>query len=72
MARIDSYCTKAIDFAKTINPDIKIDNGINWIWAYGFKSNDDGEKFDNFCTSNGCETRGVYHNQDGTCDVRFR
>jgi hypothetical protein len=72
MAHIDSCCTKAIEFAKTINPDIKIDNGINWIWAYGFKSYEDADKFDQYCTSNGCETRGVYTNQDKTADVRFR
>ena len=73
MAYIDTSCTKAIEFAKSINPDIKIDNGINWIWAYGFKSSEDATKFDDYCCSNGCETRGVYNNNsDGTADVRFR
>jgi hypothetical protein len=72
MAYIDSSCTKAIEFAKSINPEIKISNGINWIWAYGFKTREDASKFDDFCTSNGCETRGVYGNSNGTADVRFR
>lgn len=35
---IDKYCDNAIEFAKTIEPDIKISWGINWIWAYGFKT----------------------------------
>lgn len=69
---IDKYCDNAIEFAKTIEPDIKISWGINWIWAYGFKTSEDATKFDNYCTSNGCETRGVYNNNDGTADVRFR
>ncbi len=72
MAIIDLYCEKAIDFAKTLNPDIKIDSGINWIWASGFNTNEEAEKFDNFCTSNGCETRGVYQRDENTFDVRFR
>jgi hypothetical protein len=42
---IDSSCVKAIEFAKTLNSDIKIENGINWIWAYGFKSREDAKKF---------------------------
>ena len=72
MAVIDIHCAKAIEFAKTINPDIKISNGCNWIWAFSFKTREDAKKFDDFCESNGCETRGVYGNQDGTADVRFR
>ena len=68
MAHINNACTKAIEFAKSINPEIQISNGINWIWAYGFKSMEDAKKFDDYCCSNGCETRGVYGNQD----VRFR
>ncbi len=73
MAYIDTHCTKAIEFAKSINPNIKIDNGINWIWAYGFTSKEDATKFDDYCTSNGCETRGVYSGStQGTYDVRFR
>lgn len=72
MAIIDSYCEKAIEFAEILNPDIKISYGINWIWAYGFKTNEDAQKFDDFCTSNGCETRGVYNGHDNTYDVRFR
>lgn len=72
MAHIDTSCINAIEFAKSINPDIKIDNGCNWIWAYGFKSREDAKLFDDYCCSNGCETRGVYGNQNGTADVRFR
>lgn len=73
MAYIDKSCTQAIEFAKLINPTIKIDNGINWIWAYGFISKEDATKFDDYCTSNGCETRGVYSGSiPGTYDVRFR
>lgn len=29
MAHIDTSCNKAIEFAKSLNPDIKIENGIN-------------------------------------------
>ena len=72
MAHIDSSCVKAIEFAKTLNPEIQIDNGINWIWAYGFTSKQDAESFDKFCCSNNCETRGVYSGSNGTYDVRFR
>jgi hypothetical protein len=73
MAYIDSSCVKAIEFAKTLNPNIIIENGINWIWAYGFKSNEDAKKFDNYCVNNNCETRGVYSGSTkGTYDVRFR
>lgn len=72
MACIDVHCDKAIEFAKSINSDIKISNGCNWIWASGFKSREDAKRFDDFCCSNGCETRGVYGNVDGTADVRFR
>ena len=73
MAVIDSSCVKAIEFAKTLNPDIKIDNGINWIWAYGFTSIENAKKFNKFCCNNNCETRGVYSGSvKGTYDVRFR
>jgi hypothetical protein len=73
MAYIDSSCVKAIEFAKTLNPNIKIDNGINWIWAYGFTSNEDANKFNKYCENNNCETRGVYSGSvKGTYDVRFR
>lgn len=73
MAIIDKSCVKAIEFAKTLNSDIKIDNGINWIWAYGFKSKEDATQFNNYCENNGCETRGVYNGSvKGTYDVRFR
>jgi len=72
MAIIDIHCQQAIEFAKTINPDIIIENGINWIWAMGFKSHEDAKKFDEYCISNGCETRGVYDGGNGTADVRFR
>ena len=73
MAIIDKSCVKAIEFAKTLNPDIRIDNGINWIWAYGFESKEDATKFDNFCNNNNCETRGIYSGSlKGTYDVRFR
>lgn len=73
MAYIDSSCVKAIEFAKTLNPEIKIDNGINWIWAYGFTSKKDAHEFDIFCCNNNCETRGVYKGSvEGTYDVRFR
>ena len=73
MANIDSFCVKAIAFAKTLNPTINIENGINWIWAYGFTSKEDAEKFDNYCDNNGRETRGVYSGSvKGTFDVRFR
>ena len=73
MAYIDSSCVKAIEFAKTLNPEIKIENGINWIWAYSFKSKEDAEKFNNFCCNNNCETRGIYSGSiKGTFDVRFR
>lgn len=73
MAIIDSSCAKAIEFAKALNSDIKIDNGINWIWAYGFTSREDAEQFNNYCNSNGCETRGVYTGSVvKTYDVRFR
>lgn len=72
MAIVDEHCKKAIEFAKELNPEIKIDNGINWIWAYGFKTIEDAKKFDSFCCSNGCETRGVYGGLGKTYDVRFR
>ena len=73
MAIIDKSCVKAIEFAKTLNPNIKIDNGINWIWAYGFTSKENAQQFDNYCNSNNCETRGVYSGSiKGTYDVRFR
>jgi len=73
MAIIDKSCVKAIEFAKTLNSDIKIENGINWIWAYGFKSREDAKKFDDYCNNNNCETRGVYSGSlKGTYDVRFR
>ena len=72
MAFVDSSCVKAIEFAKTLNPNITIDNGINWIWAYGFTSYVDAEKFNAFCCDNNCETRGVYPSNKGTYDVRFR
>ena len=73
MAYIDSSCIKAIEFAKTLNPNIKIDNGINWIWAFGFTSKEKAEEFDKFCCNNGCETRGVYSGDKiETYDVRFR
>ena len=29
MAIVDEHCKKAIEFAKELNPEIKIDNGIN-------------------------------------------
>ena len=73
MATIDHACEKAIEFAKEINPNITIDNGINWIWATPFMSKEDANKFDNFCCNNGCETRGVYSGDTaGTYAVRFR
>ena len=73
MALIDASCVKAIEFAKALNSNIKIDNGINWIWACGFESKEDATKFDNFCENNNCETRGVYCGSvKGTYDVRFR
>ena len=73
MAIIDKSCVNAIEFAKTVNPDIKIENGINWIWAYGFKSREDAKKFDDYCNNNNCETRGIYSGSlKGTYDVRFR
>jgi hypothetical protein len=72
MAHIDNSCTKAIEFAKSINPEIKIDNGCNWIWATGFISKEDAKKFDDYCCANGCETRGVYSGQNNTANVRFR
>jgi hypothetical protein len=73
MAIINTSCVKAIEFAKTLNPNIKIDNGINWIWAYGFTSKENATKFDNFCKNNNCETRGVYSSTTkGIYDVRFR
>jgi hypothetical protein len=73
MAYIDASCTKAIEFAKSLNPDITISNGINWIWAYGFTSKQDAESFDKYCNNNNCETRGVYSGSiKGTYDVRFR
>jgi hypothetical protein len=69
----DQNCVKAIEFAKKLNPNIKIDSGINWIWALGFTSNEDAKSFDDFCTKNSCETRGVYNGSvEGTYDVRFR
>jgi len=73
MAIIDTACAKAIEFAKALNPEIIISNGINWIWAYGFKSKEEATKFDDFCRNNNCETRGVYSGKiAGTYDVRFR
>lgn len=73
MAIIDSSCEKAIIFAKEINPNINIDNGINWIWASPFLSNEDAKKFDDYCNNNNCETRGVYSGDiKGTYAVRFR
>lgn len=73
MAYIDNACVKAIEFVKSIEPDIVIDNGINWIWAIGFSSKDKAEKFDSFCCNNGCETRGVYFKSDSdSYAVRFR
>ena len=73
MAYIDSSCAKAIEFAKSIEPDIKIDNGINWIWAYDFTSKRNAEEFDKFCENNNCETRGIYNGSaKGTYAVRFR
>lgn len=74
MAYIDKYCERAIEVAKEIEPSIIIDNGINWIWACGFKQKEDAEKFDKFCCDNGCETRGVYapFRKDTTWSVRFR
>lgn len=71
MAVIDNACSLAIDFAKTLNPNVEISNGINWIWATGF-ANDDAKRFNSFCINNGCETRGLYPQQDGTVNVRFR
>ena len=56
MAIIDSSCEKAIIFAKEINPNINIDNGINWIWASPFLSNEDAKKFDDYCNNNNLES----------------
>lgn len=73
MAYIDNSCIKAIEFAKILNPDITIDNGINWIWATPFLSKEDANKFDDYCENNNCETRGVYPGDTkGTYAVRFR
>jgi hypothetical protein len=73
MAIINKYCVKAIEFAKTLNPNIKIESGINWIWACGFKSKEDAKSFDNYCENNNCKTRGIYSGSEiGSYDVRFR
>ena len=67
---------KAIEFAKTVNSNIEVDPGINWIWLYGFASKQDAEKFDTFCSNNNYETRGVYptsfHQRPGEYAIRFR
>ena len=77
MASIDNACKNAIEFAKELNPNVTIENGINWIWAYGFTSYSQAEEFDKYCGNNNCETRGVYssHAKQGeerTYSVRFR
>lgn len=72
MAIIDTSCELAINFAKTLNPDIEISNGINWIWANGFKSKEHAEEFDKYCNNNNCETRGVYGDASTNYAVRFR
>lgn len=73
MAHIDIHCTKAIEIAKQLTPNITIQNGINWIWATGFDSKDKANEFNKYCENNGCETRGVYNNNiKGLYDVRFR
>ena len=55
------------NFVKTLNPNVTISFGINWVWVKGFKSKEEAQKFVDYCENNNGETRGVEGN-----DVRFR
>lgn len=64
--------TKAIEFAKQLDPNSTFSSGINWHWMHGFTTMEKAKEFDKFCVDNNLETRGVYSNDKGGGDVRFR
>lgn len=64
---------KAVEYAKSLNPNIQFSSGINWHWMHGFSSTEEAKQFDKQCREVfNLETRGVYTNANGTADVRFR
>lgn len=61
----------AEDYARSLGMSLSF--GINWDWAYS-ASKEVAEAFDNWCSQNGYETRGVYDpiESNDKWAVRFR
>lgn len=68
----DIYCKKAIEVAKDIQADIYIHEGVNWMCAENFPTEEEAIRFESYCRSNGCDVRGGVGFNGLTYNVSFR